>query len=892
MISSRSDRSVARLARSARMATLLSLAAATLGLPPAGAQEPHLVSPGEVAAVPVRVPLPAEAAGPGRYTIEPHPDINLFTPASGRLAAEGDSALLPVAFALSRDRAAGPFEAARVRLEWPGGSRVERAVLIRVASVWGLLTSLSADPVTVSPGDAAELRYGVSNRGNATDTVHLRLETGWGRPVTLGSASGLVVGAGETARGTTTLRIPAAAAVGSSRRVDLVAEGRESSARAHATLTVVERTAWLEGWEHVPATAFLGSSSAGGRSVVAALHGRGEIGDGTDLSLDARFAPGGSAPSPIFHEQLPGPALRVGIRRPSWSLALGQVEASGEPVGASHQSGDGVDLGWSDERLSARVFAARPSTGGSTSRVEGHLLVAAGGLATDAGRVRLAVSDLERRPAADASASRFQSAGIGFRLDRDAPSRLLAEAGIARVVDPLTGREAVGPVFEARYRRVGESLDVEAFASRVPARAPGLGTRGDQLYVGGRQELAGGAFLRGRAHWSESPRAGEAPEPRTFGISAGGGYAGSALRLQALLRHEKSLEIRSIGGAYSATTAALSGHLPLGATALEGRLELGRGRGAGSSAPVHDHHLGLRWNPGAGWLWVGAGYRDDLLFESRLGLDLQGSVELRGWELEGGLEAWRDPDLGRGDVRGWGRVGVDVSPGLVLVAGLERRPRARGSTETTVSLGLEKQIDLPVPVPARPGASGVVFEDRDNDGERDPGEPGIAGVGVRVGPFQAVTDPDGRFVVEQRSARGRPVRLETGTLPGGHVVAPRRPLRPAGEMLIPVVRPGSLTLRLFLDDDGDGLRGDDELAPERGTVILRDAEGRRRSAVVREEGEAEFGSLTPGAYALEIRVPESRRRGSIEAELSVQVTPGAEIVRDVALPLEAREIRF
>lgn len=52
-----------------------------------------------------------------------------------------------------------------------------------------------------------------------------------------------------------------------------------------------------------------------------------------------------------------------------------------------------------------------------------------------------------------------------------------------------------------------------------------------------------------------------------------------------------------------------------------------------------------------------------------------------------------------------------------------------------------------VNAPAAPCGTAVVFEDRDGDGVRDPGEPGLAGVGVSDGQALVRTDAAGRFAL-------------------------------------------------------------------------------------------------------------------------------------------------
>src|SRR2546430_16488205 len=67
----------------------------------------------------------------------------------------------------------------------------------------------------------------------------------------------------------------------------------------------------------------------------------------------------------------------------------------------------------------------------------------------------------------------------------------------------------------------------------------------------------------------------------------------------------------------------------------------------------------------------------------------------------------------------------------------------------------------------RPAVQGVVYEDRNANGRRDPDEPGVLGAVVRRGAESVVTDRSGRFRFYDHT--DAPARLDETSLPFGLV---------------------------------------------------------------------------------------------------------------------------
>ena len=115
------------------------------------------------------------------------------------------------------------------------------------------------------------------------------------------------------------------------------------------------------------------------------------------------------------------------------------------------------------------------------------------------------------------------------------------------------------------------------------------------------------------------------------------------------------------------------------------------------------------------------------------------------------------------------RVGLSAPlPGdLALTVDVEHNPflwGLVGGTRWVPVVKIERAIHLSLGA-LQPVAKGEVFEDRNANGVRDPGEPVVVGAVVRRGAETIVTDHTGRFRFYDRVAA--PVRLDETSLPFG-----------------------------------------------------------------------------------------------------------------------------
>lgn len=137
-----------------------------------------------------------------------------------------------------------------------------------------------------------------------------------------------------------------------------------------------------------------------------------------------------------------------------------------------------------------------------------------------------------------------------------------------------------------------------------------------------------------------------------------------------------------------------------------------------------------------------------------------------------------------------------------------------------------------------------------------------AGVSILLMPkgMEAVTDAEGRFAFEglglgtyalEVQAQAEVVLLD---MPEAIEIAASAQ---RASYTIHAVRPAALSGRIFGDDNDDGLYSPEEGGLAGAVLTLEDAKGAQLAEqVTAEDGDFRFGSLTPGAYRIRVRLPE------------------------------------
>lgn len=226
---------------------------------------------------------------------------------------------------------------------------------------------------------------------------------------------------------------------------------------------------------------------------------------------------------------------------------------------------------------------------------------------------------------------------------------------------------------------------------------------------------------------------------------------------------------------------------------------------------------------------------------------------------------------------------------------LERNPwlRANGPRGWTSALRIERSFGAPTMLRGGRG-SGVVFEDRNGNGVRDPGERGIPNVVVRVGGEVAITDRRGTYRLT-RPGGGVPM-VDEQSLPFGLLVTPHG-LRGVssgmrdGSVDIPVSPTG--TIEVQLDVEANTIVGDlgrNALAAV--SVHAIDARGGRHLARAVVDGVARFDALPSGTYRLEIDASASAEPLVVQGGAPTFTVTGEATRQVVRMVLGARRVRM
>lgn len=872
------------------MRVRLALALLPIGLlgagAPALAQQATLVQPGAVSTLVVDVPPPAAPGERVAWTVDPSPGVRLFGARSGTLPVpEAGPLRIPLAFTVPDERPAGTLRVARLEVDPPNGEPLEIDVAATVGVRRRLRLDVLSPPSLAFPGTTARIDARLVNAGNAADTVEVRVDVPEGWKADAGPET-RVLPAGGAAPLDLAIRVPRGARVGQIRQVGIRVEGRGGEAREAVTLVVTRDRGPVAGLEFLPATVFVGTAD-GPAGAVGSFEAAGVLGRDTRVRIQARRRdPTGG--SPAFRRWTGGPPLRLEVSRPGWDALAGDVYARETPLVSSSVGGRGVDFDWGGRRWAAEVLVSRPTTSlpGTES---GHVVLVGGSRRVGSGRLGVVLHDATRPLAPGLPAPRLTGGALRYVLEDDGQS-LEAELGVLAL--GAGAEAATGPSAGLRWtvRRAGGGFALRVRA--VPATAPGSGLLGDEISASANHRLTGPLGAVAAASWSARPDLGRDPAPRVRGASLGLRLDPAWGRLEARGNWRRSTGSLYLEGPREERTVSARADLPVGPVDLDVRAEAGRVHAAGEDLPVGEAQLAVPWAGRLGWVSAGVRWYRDERLPAEVQAALTGELDLRPVRLSGALYLRRSSTFGSDPARGWLTAAVDVREDVALVVGVDRDPRDPLRSPWTVSLGVQTRLPLPLPLPRRPAVEGVVFEDRNGNGEADPGEPGVAGVRLTAGPLETTTGADGRFRFRDDPPAGSRLHVAAASLPEGVVLVGAGSMPARGRREIPAVRTGALEVRVWFDGDGNG-KADPGEAPAGGARLsLVDSTGRARVLETDETGAARVEGLGPGTYTLRTTTGATLERPAAADEREVTVSPGGTNRLEVPLSGARREVRF
>ena len=849
------------------------------------AEEPRVptIDAGDVATIVLQVPAAADNDS-ASYTLELGDGFRAFVPLTGRVDRLDDRFLLPVTFATPDRLPAGRVVAGRVAVEVEGREPVRRELAVYVRERREVSFELDVDEMTVAPDGVAGVTYRARNLGSLPDTLYVEVRAGEGWAL-LG-APRLVLAPGDSALGV--LRIAAPVTVSPGDRELLLVNARTVAGEQSRTLdaVIVSPAGWLGDLAQVPGSVFIGQALEAGQGPVVAVSGGGEIGPDTDVRIELRHSDPDLV-DPALQRQVAGARFRASLTRPGLEIEAGDVYGTETTLSGSLRQARGVRSTW-DPRgpLTFHAVAAMP-TGFGGELDGGHILYGETGLETAYGQFDVLAGDM-RYPARGTIAE-MRTTGAGLRWGGHlGPHEGSVETSFVRFVaaDSLVRS---GPALDLRYRLAADGTNGRLRLRRVPGAGTGPGGQGNELSGSLSTELAPRVYLVGWGYRTDQTLLGIGAATRSYAGNLGVRTRVGRFQMQLGGTLSDRRTVTAVDSfTFARNTVRAEATYTRGALSIQTDARIGTSAELDRTGPYRSFGSSVRWYGHERWGWLRVQYSTRPGGIQSTDVHAGGAVGFGPVHVSGGLstsfiEATNVTSF-------WSSTEIRVQRSLAVHLGASARP-SLDRPDWTFSIGVSRRLNLPLPVPRRPDLHGVVFDDADNDGVRDPDEPGVADVAVALGHLETVTDGEGRFAFRDRT--GSRLRLRPGTLPIGYVPSPRAVLPTRGEASIPLLRVAALQLQLFLDRDEDGERDNAEGPAEGAIVSVTDEHGRQRTATADSTGTVHITGLFPGSYAITAR-PASAPAPDQEPEvlMEIELEPGSAAHHTLPVPLRRRTIRM
>ena len=851
------------------------------------------------------VPVPAVfRAGPAlTYTITPTGGATIVPPLQGVAAAGGigPGAIL-VAASVPAAALAGVRTIAQVQFS-QGRVSVTVPLELEVSQIAGATLRLAQQLFGAKPGERVVIHYFVTNSGNGFDTVDITVvpPPDW-RTIELPRR--YMLGAGQSTSGEATISVPLGAVSGMF-SVALTASAR---GRPIATAGAVIQLLETPGGRLLGPTLVAGLASvledSGRAAPVVGFELRGPVTDQVQAfgRLVQAADPGSVDPRDLARVGYFVGAPFLTLTAPRWQVTGGSAGRSFSDVTGVSAYGHGASFNWSNEQWSVGGLAAVP-VAVAPGAAGGHLLgVRVGGEVW--------------RPGAQLNAT------LTDLNDPQLAPRRLQAIGIGAVSPPFSGVTVSGELADREFAGgagLGWLTELKRqtrddFGQLRLVHAPG----GSTAFAHARDELSavaarglGGRLSLGVAYWSSGDESPTFSRLHTLGWSLAPRYDVDA---------HTSLALEARSNSFDATSAA--GQLGNGETVARLGVTTQRGTRFFSGAATLGNASQTAALPGGPVIVTSAG-RQSLSAGGGVATD-RGTVELTGSLEHNGagiglltnafvfgvratritLAALRGPVL-NAELQHYGwfgdRPAVTVArfgltaplPGdLALTVDVEHNPFSSGlvgGTRWVPVVKIERAMHLAVGA-LQPVAKGEVFEDRNANGVRDPGEPAVAGVVVRRGTETIVTDRAGRFHFYDRVAAH--VRLDETSLPFGMipntaVPADRQPLKAIAIGVIPTT---DVDVQLVASADSNGRTPQVDFTG----VPLQAAEAGGNVWTTRADaqGHAHFSALPPGHYRLEIDFTGLREPVRLRGQAQGFTIEPGRAVPLLTVPVYPRPIRL
>jgi hypothetical protein len=858
------------------MRALRALLVALLALVPLAlsAQRPR-VADGNAVRI-VRVLAPADT-GAWEYQVTLGPDVRALSPVAGRTL--GARTPLAVTLQLGSQLIAGRQTVGMVTFS-RGTERVESPLVVEVAATQAIALHAAASLAMARAGDDIALLFTLRNEGNASDTLTLVLDTPGGWSAAVVGVRTLTLAPGASALVNVQVTPPTGLAAGGT-LVQLRAVGRTTVAQAQTTIEIGATRAQDAGeaLRVNGSLSYLGGSNDLARNIVS-LSLAGPLAKGIDIS--------GELVSPINQRD---------------AVTVRGASTVGLPVAGSHLRFSGSRGSVEFGRVSLRLpeLAGRAVGGdGVAFSLRGPGVLGAAVVSDEAGAFTQGALTWAggRGPVTvEAAAVRLRSGSMGVRDQRS----LDALAVGARV--QVSNSTSMGFELADRNSVAGHDIGVAAdlawqgAAGRAAVRvqhAPG----GAAALALARDAVSAESMLRVSERWSVSGHTWFARDgdTRQTSLASAGGAINPSRRIgsngeiglllsttgfssenegtqQSSIDTEIGLRaaglLRSVRWELEGTTRAQERLTRVQAVSLSERAERLSVR-SGLTMPSRYGTLAAR----GGFAAANATQASEASFELQAA-ELRPIRALPWLSLEGTLQR---AYLGRAAMDHARLSARAMLPGdLTLQLGVERE-----SWSGTQIMPARSTVALRVTRAARVATAdrwrsrtGVVFEDLDDDGVRDAGEPAVAGVTLRSGAQVVTSDREGKFrlAVDEAVPEIDVRTLRADQRPGSPTPADRWaiPVRTVGRLAVSVRRVAATA--------------DAGMPARTATIVVsaRNAVGAEWRATVARDGLARFDALPIGIYTITAAAVEAAVTLRVETS-TVRVErgsglPGAEVPR-------------
>lgn len=846
------------------------------------------------------IPVPADLAGARgvRYEVQSTGLASILGSKSGTVGA-GTSGAGAVVLTIGVPASAmgGQARVALVRFTAEGRASIRVPIELQVAGIPRIDITPRRPMRGAQRGDRLELSFSIRNAGNVRDTIDLAVDAPASWTARFSEPPHVALEPGEFVERTVRITVPTMSDLGDFGVAIVATDRAGTQARG---VTVVEVGDGLRpSVQNGPlVTAGVGSAATtrGQTNAVESVAIQGPLGDGVTV--------GGRISTPLPADPVASRALNMlgysprsdylALNGSTWAATLGNSGIGLSELGGQTVFGRGGSLRLGSGSNDLRLFASAPNVAGNYSWNQSSLIAASASAKVGTSVLTAFLSHL--RDSAY-TVRELDAAGVGAEL-HPWNGGVLSGQVAGRAYNGGSGLGAAGVVHGPV---AGGQLDVQL--THAPGGSAAFAVASDALTVSG--ERAFGRLRTEASYWATRDQSVASDELSSSGWSVSPAYPIVPTLTVASYLQGSTFASSGAEGRFASTQQDVGGRASL----LHGGFELSadsrlsivsREIGGGSPAMVNDDsrrltnrlqldHAGARGEIGVGGSMetsvVGAAtmpsqttvdaHVDRLQLFSRLPhLTFSGSMQ----RLRFGEATLTTSRL---------EANLDVQRSTRIVFGAERGTArdAAGVLQTVLTLKVERAAHLPSL--GRRSATGVVFEDRNGNGVRDPGEPGVSGIVVRHGAQSSITDADGIFRVDQ-AGPGRteidPRSLPTGWLPSA------QPLSGViDEYSLGVTPTTALEVDVRLAGATDA--GSLPVRVGRATLTLRDTAGRAWTLRTDEAARATFDALPAGRYTLSAELDESSEPLIVDSSPPIDIT-GAARRQHVTLVARTRPVRM